>query len=184
MESTPVSPSSFSEDPRLSGSLVRAPQSQQELENTHWFTAIQTAKLSGFFPIITTVSPRNNDLVKSLGATHSVDRSLSGDEIVAAVKKITSEPVKIVYDAISEASTEIPAYEIVAPGGTLVLVLPTLIPKEKITPDKDIINTFGTVHAEDNREFGREMYSKITSLFESGDLKVRISVRCLNCSSD
>ncbi|EPQ57732.1 GroES-like protein, partial [Gloeophyllum trabeum ATCC 11539] len=36
---------------------------------------VQVAKLSGFEPIIATASPHNESLVRSLGATHFVDRS-------------------------------------------------------------------------------------------------------------
>ena len=137
------------------------------------YLVIQVAKLSGFSPIITTVSPRNSDLVKALGATHTIDRNLSSDEIIATVKSITADPVKIVYDAISLPSTQNPAYDIVSPGGKLILVLNVEIDKAKLTPDKEIINPYGNVHAEGNRAFGSEMYSHLTNLFKSGDLKVR-----------
>ncbi|KAH8101000.1 GroES-like protein [Cristinia sonorae] len=132
---------------------------------------LQSAKLSGFSPIITTVSPRNNDFVKSLGATHTIDRSLSAEEIQSTIKKITSDPVKIVYDAISIESTQTVAYDVLSPGGILIIVLNPLIPKEKLTSDKKVINTYGTVHAELNRKFGQGLYSNLTNLFKSGDYK-------------
>lgn len=132
---------------------------------------IQLARLSGFSPIITTVSPHNNDLVKALGATHTIDRRLSPSEIVAEVKKITTAPLQVVYDAISLGPTQEAAYEIVAPGGTLVLVLPSLIPKEKATPDKKVITTYGTVHAPEHKALGVSLYQNLTQLFASGDIK-------------
>lgn len=137
-------------------------------------SAIQLAKVSGFSPIITTVSPHNEQLVKSLGATHTINRTLLAGEIVAKVKSITTQPVKIVYDTISDVSSQIPAHDILASGGTLVLVLPSVIPTRKRTLDKTVITTLGTVHAEMNREIGRELYSNITEYLKSGDLKVRI----------
>lgn len=130
------------------------------------------AKHSGFSPIITTVSPHNNDFVKALGATNTVDRRLSPSDIVAEVKKITSEPVKLVYDAISLGPTQEAAIEILAPNGFLLLVLPSLIPQEKITGDTKVLSTYGTVHAPDNTALGIDLYSHITELFASGELKV------------
>ncbi|KAH8074798.1 GroES-like protein [Cristinia sonorae] len=132
---------------------------------------IQLAKLSGFSPIITTASPHNADLVKSLGATHFIDRNTPAEGIIAEVKKVTGEPVKIIYDAVAEESTQGVAYDILSPGGTLVLVLPPKIDKSKITPNKTVINTFGTVHAEAHRELGVQLYSKVSDYIVSGDLK-------------
>lgn len=130
------------------------------------------AKLSGFSPIITTVSPHNSEFVKSLGATHTIDRSLSPSEIAAEAIKITSAPLKIVYDAISLGPTQQAAFEVLAPGGSLLLVLPSQIPKEKVTGDTKIITTFGSVHAPDNASFGVDLYNHITELFASGEIKV------------
>ncbi|KAI0080913.1 GroES-like protein [Panus rudis PR-1116 ss-1] len=132
---------------------------------------IQGAKLSGFSPIITTVSPHNNKLVKSLGATHTIDRRLSSSEVVAEVKKITSEPVKYVYDAISTPETQKTAVDILSSGGTLLLVLPKAV---NIPADKKAIATFASVHIPGNRRFGVELFSNLTKLFESGDIKPNV----------
>ncbi|HEV7737525.1 MAG TPA: hypothetical protein VGO47_09170, partial [Chlamydiales bacterium] len=40
----------------------------------HVSSAIQLAKLSGFSPIATTASTHHTDYLKSLGATHVIDR--------------------------------------------------------------------------------------------------------------
>ncbi|CAL1717202.1 unnamed protein product [Somion occarium] len=132
---------------------------------------IQLARLSGFSPIITTVSPHNNDFVKTLGATHTIDRRLSSSEIIAEVKKITSEPIKIVYDAISLGSTQEIAYEITASGGTLVLTLPSEVPDEKLTPYKKIVFTLGSVQVPEHRALGIELYQNLTQLVASGEIK-------------
>ena len=141
----------------------------------HRLSVIQLAKISGFSPIITTVSPRNDTLVKSIGATHTIDRKLSTEEIVAKVKAITSDPVKVVYDAISLASTQDTAYSVLSPGGILVLVLGPTIDKSKLDSTKKTISTFGSVYPEPNREFGRGLYGAATEYLNSGDLKVRLS---------
>ncbi|KAL4242309.1 zinc-containing alcohol dehydrogenase family protein, partial [Abortiporus biennis] len=132
---------------------------------------IQLAKLSGFNPIITTVSPRNFDLVKSLGATHPLDRHLSPSAVPDAVKAITAEPVTIVYDAIAEGEIQQAAQATAAPGGTIVTVFRNAIPEEKRDSSKTVIFTLGTVHAPTNRKLGIELYSKITELFASGAIK-------------
>ena len=53
-------------------------------------------------------------MLKSLGATHVIDRSLSSSEIVAKTREITSKPIQVVYDAFSNAETQNLGYEIVS----------------------------------------------------------------------
>ncbi|KAK7682473.1 hypothetical protein QCA50_014273 [Cerrena zonata] len=132
---------------------------------------LQLAKLSGFSHIITTASAKNAAHVKSLGATHVVDRSLSPSEIVAEVKKITSEPVLTVFDAIALADTQTTGYEILASGGTLVLTLAPTIPEDKRVADKTIIDTLGSVHVPANHEVSIGFYSNLPQLLLSGELK-------------
>ncbi|KAI0749272.1 GroES-like protein [Daedaleopsis nitida] len=136
--------------------------------------AIQIAKLAGFSPIITTASPHNEALLKSLGATHVLDRALSGSAILAELPKLTDgKPLEFVYDAISLADTQPLAYKALAPGGALVLVLPEIIPAEvKQTGDgKRIANSFGNVHHPDNRACGEQMYARLTEWLEKGIIK-------------
>ncbi|CAL1717209.1 unnamed protein product [Somion occarium] len=137
--------------------------------------AIQLAKLSGFSPIITTVSSYNVELVKSLGATHTIDRHLSSREIANEVKKITSEPVKVIYDAISLSETQDAAYDVLASGGILIIVLGAKVDKDKITPDKKIIGTHGSCYSPVNRELGISLCSHLTELVASGDIKPNAS---------
>jgi len=120
---------------------------------------------------VTTASLHNTDLVKSLGATHIIDRKA---DVVAEAKKIFSEPPKIVYDAISLEPTEVQAVQIVAPGGTLIIVLPLADSAKALQADKQIFHIFGNAHAQ--RELGVSMYSKLTSYVESGKIKVSLRV--------
>jgi len=129
---------------------------------------IQIAKLAGFSPIITTASPSNFDLVKSLGATHPIDRKST--TLVEDIKAIAKD-FKIIYDAISLADTQAQAYEILAEGGQLVLVLSPTIPEDKLTPNKKIIDIVGSGHIAKNREFIVGLYKKLPQLLESGDIK-------------
>ena len=135
-------------------------------------TALQLAKLSGFSTIITTASPKHTALLKSLGATHVIDRSLSPASIISETQAIVQGPVRIVYDAISDPETQNLAYDIVAPGGLLVVVNPIAITGQ--TADKEIIFAFGTVHLPGkHREFGVELFQRLSKWFEEGVLKVR-----------
>ncbi|KAJ3552136.1 hypothetical protein NM688_g4313 [Phlebia brevispora] len=134
--------------------------------------AIQLARLSGFSPIIATASLKNADYLKSLGATHVIDRYLPRDSAVAAVRDITKEPIFVAYDTISTEDTQQIGYEVLTSGGTLVNVtLNRFIPKEKMTPDKRITDIFGSPFIPDRRELAVGLYRHITSLFSSGELK-------------
>ena len=133
-----------------------------------FFTVIQLAKLSGFSPIITTASLHNEALVKSLGATHIVDRKA---DVVAEVKKLTDKPIEVIYDAISDKVTQRQAWEILAPGGTLILVGAAEVDKDKYK-DKHTVGVFGSVHTQELRKLGVSLFSKLTQLLENGDIKV------------
>ncbi len=139
------------------------------IELTFHRIVIQFAKLSGFNPIITTASPRNADLLKSLGATHVIDRSAP---LAPAVKAITSEPLKYIHDAVSSKETQEAAYDILAPGGTLILVLPFAVDEAKIDHSKNAVFTFATAHDPGQKALGVSLYKNLSSLLESGDIKV------------
>ncbi|PCH39326.1 GroES-like protein [Wolfiporia cocos MD-104 SS10] len=132
---------------------------------------IQVAKLAGFSPIITTASLTNADYLRGLGATHVLDRKLSAEQLKAQVSSITSASIQIVYDAISEADTQVAAYDLVSSGGTLVLVLANSIPESKRTSDKKIVNVYGVVNAPENRATGASLYNQLTRLLENGSIK-------------
>ncbi|KAG5643970.1 hypothetical protein DXG03_009321 [Asterophora parasitica] len=130
--------------------------------------AIQLAKLSGFSPIITTASLKHNEYLKSLGATHVLNRDLPHKELASEVSTITSTPIKLVYDAVSLPDTQQSAYSLLADGGDLVLVL-----REVIEPveGKRIINAFGVFTLPHSRELGVQLYGKLTELLEEGSIK-------------
>ena len=135
------------------------------------------AKLSGFSPIIATASLHNEPLLKSLGATHVLDRALPPDAIKAELPKLTGgKPIEFVYDAISLADTQALAYDVLAPGGVLLLVLPDAIPPElkKEGDGKKVVGVFGNVHTPENRQVGVALYAHLTEWLEKGLLVVSI----------
>jgi NADPH:quinone reductase-like Zn-dependent oxidoreductase len=125
---------------------------------------LQLARLSGFSPIVTTASLHNVDYVKSLGATHVIDRKA---DVVAEAGKIFSTPPNIVYDAISD-DQEV-GWKVLAPNGTLILVLPSKPELKSGENGKKFIGTFGNVHFK--RDLGRSLFGKLTEMLQSGDIK-------------
>ena len=91
---------------------------------------IQLAHQSGL-RVLTTCSPRNFALVKSLGAAEAFD--YNDPETPAKIRKLTGNKLVHVVDCISEKGTS----EKIAPcigdaGGEVVIVLPTKSPREDV----------------------------------------------------
>ncbi|KAK1230067.1 hypothetical protein PQX77_006883 [Marasmius sp. AFHP31] len=131
--------------------------------------AIQLLKFAGFSPIITYASGHHTEFLKTLGATDIIDRkSVAIQDLPTAVKKITNTPIRVVYDAVSQADTEEAGYATLAEGGDIVLVLPSQI--KNPVESKKIHNVMGNVQPQPNRAFGRVLYSKLTKFLEDGTL--------------
>jgi NADPH:quinone reductase-like Zn-dependent oxidoreductase len=144
--------------------------------------ALQLAKLSGFSPIITTSSPSNYGLLKSLGATHTLDRNALGS-LGAEVAKITSEPVLYAYDAWSSAETQQALYDLLAANGGLVLVLPKAV-KEVADKNITIRNAYGSVHRPANRQLGVSLFGALEGLLANGTIKVEVFLTSPVTSAD
>ncbi|GJE89859.1 zinc-binding alcohol dehydrogenase family protein [Phanerochaete sordida] len=130
--------------------------------------AIQLAKLGGFSPIITTCSVHNAAYVQTLGATHAVER---GTALASTVQGITSKPIKYAFDTVSLPDTQNAAYEVLAPGGTLVIDLPDAVDSTRRTPDKEVGMIFGSPWLPAQREVGKALYANLTALLEAGEIK-------------
>ncbi|KAF8603438.1 GroES-like protein [Ceratobasidium sp. AG-I] len=89
--------------------------------------AIQLAKLSGY-KVATTVSPRNFEIVKSLGADAVFD--YKAPDVVEQIQKTTGNSLRLAFDTISDAATQAISVKSLssAPEGTtpkkLVVVQP------------------------------------------------------------
>ncbi|KAG5719568.1 Zinc-type alcohol dehydrogenase-like protein C2E1P3.01, partial [Termitomyces sp. T112] len=121
--------------------------------------AIQLAKLSGFSPIIATASVKHTRYLKSLGATHVLDRTAPLSSLGSAVKEITSAPIEIVYDAVSTADTQNTGYNILASNGSMVVVLN---PEVNKIPGKKVYHVFAMPNLPHTSEISANMYSKLT----------------------
>jgi len=133
--------------------------------------AIQLAKLSGFGPIITTASLHNAEWLKKLGSTHVLDRNLSFDALAAEWSKITTEPFKIIYDAIASPDMQNFAYGILASGGALAVVMPVAIKEEFIIPEKRAYWMMPNLYLPKHKKLGMSLYSKLPTLLEEGAIK-------------
>ncbi|TCD62190.1 hypothetical protein EIP91_007248 [Steccherinum ochraceum] len=131
--------------------------------------AIQFATISRFSPIITTVSPENKDLAASTGATHTLGRSLSPSTLADAVVAITSDPITVVFDAISTPETQEAAYKILAPGGTLVVVQDEAIKTKQ--DDKKVVRVIASGHIPANARFAKDLYAHLGDALASGEIK-------------
>ncbi|KAF9236633.1 chaperonin 10-like protein [Melanogaster broomeanus] len=132
--------------------------------------AIQLAKISGFSPIIATASLHNKDLLLSLGATHVLDRKLSSDALKEELTKITATPVSYAFDAVSLDDTQQAAYDLLAPGGKLAIVLPPAV-KPVEGSGKEVIFVFGSFQLPQNRELGARFFVELTKWLAEGKIK-------------
>jgi len=128
---------------------------------------IQLAKLSGLSPIITTSSLKHADFLKSLGATHVLDRNLfaTAASLRGEIEKITTAPIEYVYDAVSAAETQQAGHDLLAPGGQLLVILPTKVTQ---ADDKTITSIRAFWTESQNTKLLEHMYSKLTLLLEEG----------------
>ena len=88
-------------------------------------------------------------------------------------------PIELIYDTVSEANTQNQAWDLLSPGGTLVIILPPQVDKGKYKDKTLIDNVFGNVHAPHARQLGISLYSKLSSLLERGAVKVRTILQCV-----
>ncbi|KAJ3507255.1 hypothetical protein NMY22_g16987 [Coprinellus aureogranulatus] len=133
--------------------------------------ALQLAKLSGFSPIITTASLRHEDSLKAIGATHVFDRTKPITE--SQLKEITSSPIKHIVDAISTPETQRQGFDILAPGGKQVLVLPAegFWKEEGEKQDKTALQAYGSKAFPQHVELLKELWGNFTELLEKGLIK-------------
>lgn len=136
--------------------------------------ALQLARLSGFSPIIVTASLHHTDYLKSLGATHVVDRHLPFEALRSNLAAITSKPFEVIFDAVSLPDTQSVAYDLLAPGGCLVLVL---FPAITLIANKRIAKVFGQVNfPPENLEVGVSLYKVLPELLAEGAIQVSSAV--------
>ena len=140
--------------------------------------------MNAFLPIIATSSLKHTAFLKSLGATHILDRALSPEAIPAEVAKITEGiPLEYAYDAVSDKFTQCMAYEALAPGGGLVSVFPNsealLADRAREGDGKRVARPFSSFRLPGNHALGIEVYKRMTGWLRDGTIVVRTSFLAL-----
>lgn len=148
------------------------------MRGAEWYvrTAIQLARLSGFAPILTTSSLRHEEFLKSIGATHVIDRTLAPSTVQSEVLKLAGgKPIEFVFDPISASDTQTLAYDVLAPGGDLLLVNPEAISaeKKKDGDNKTVMSVFADVQTPATRDVLVALYGRLTEWLETGTIVVR-----------
>ncbi|OSX57544.1 hypothetical protein POSPLADRAFT_1174092 [Postia placenta MAD-698-R-SB12] len=129
---------------------------------------LQLARLSGFSPIIGTASLHHTDYLKSLGATHIIDRHLPADSLRSEVGKITSKPLELIYNVVPLPDTQEIAFDLLAPSGCLV----TVIPLAKAEYSKRVVRVFGDTYSPaENRVVAVSLYKALHGLLAEGAIR-------------
>ncbi|KAG8218892.1 chaperonin 10-like protein [Butyriboletus roseoflavus] len=141
--------------------------------------AIQLTRLSGFSPIITTASLHNQDLLRSLGATHVLDRKLTNAALIKRVRQLVAVPLTYIFDAVSIKETQEAAYALLAPGGTLAVVSRPQVGGDDDSDDDDgsekkVLMVVGSFHEWPYRVLGAKFSIALTRWLEEGEIKVRV----------
>ncbi|KAK9351747.1 chaperonin 10-like protein [Lipomyces doorenjongii] len=135
---------------------------------------VQFAKLSGYDPI-TTCSPHNFDLVKSLGAVAEFD--YKDPESVAKIRKYTSDNLKLAWDTISLDSSAKFCADVLSPSGGKYACL-----QEVKAPRNDVetIMTLAYTVFGEPFEFGPDIIPAIPERFEFAKNWVKVVEQLLS----
>ncbi|TFK71476.1 GroES-like protein [Pluteus cervinus] len=132
--------------------------------------ALQLAQASGFSPIITTASLKHTEFLKSLGATHIIDRKIPLSSLPSEVAKITDKSILHVLDAISLSDTQQASYDLLSHGGKLTIVLhKTLTQKEG--DGKEVVHIVGVRNHPGHRELLVDGYKHWPEWVKTGLLR-------------
>ncbi|KAF5342235.1 hypothetical protein D9611_002095 [Ephemerocybe angulata] len=132
---------------------------------------IQLGKLSGFSPIITTSSLKHAEFLRSLGATHVLDRN--APLTAETIKSITDLPVQVILDGISTVETQKVGFDLLGSGGGIATVLQPEPDLEERAPNenKRFAWVMGDKVLPHNVQLLRDVYAQFTELLEKGDIK-------------
>lgn len=137
---------------------------------------IQLVRLSGFSPIVATASLENSDRLRALGATHVLDRTLPTDALQAEAARIAGGAgFRVVYDTVASPETGRMAYALTAPGGDLVMTLPSKMVQEMAMTDagaKRVHVSFGAMCVPSLANAATSLLGRLPELLVSGAIQV------------
>ncbi|KAJ8088063.1 hypothetical protein PM082_013614 [Marasmius tenuissimus] len=134
--------------------------------------AIQISKHLGYSAIITTSSLTHAEHLKSLGATHVLDRNTPVNELVLTIRDIIGQDklhaFELAWDAVGAITQEY--IDLLAPGGGFILANPqALKPEFSFKDGRRAIMPNGGAHA--FKEQGMALFEKLGGLLEAGVIK-------------
>ncbi|KAE9396778.1 GroES-like protein [Gymnopus androsaceus JB14] len=136
--------------------------------------AIQLLKYVGYSEIITYASAKHSDYLKSIGATHVIDRTtVALSALPDTIKTVTSSPIKLVYVAFVQAPEIMEVgYSCLAHGGQMPTAHPAPTkPEDAEATGRKIYGVYASTRIEPNIEFGNLMWKNISKLLEDGVIK-------------
>lgn len=145
------------------------------------------AKLSGFNPIITTASSQHTEYCKLAGATHVIDYRTTPysalPSAISAILSTTSQPLRFIYDCISDEETVATCWDILAPSGNLIVTrrppnYAKVVMEHVGEEGKNAYFVAGNVNFPTNKEVGESLYGSLEEMLRDGRIKVRDS--CLS----
>ena len=94
-----------------------------------------------------------------------------------AIAEITTEPIKVVYDAVSTPESQPAAIHLLAEGGAMVVTGPSQVGtvNTRSSEGKLVVMAAGNANEEIKRDFTTGMYKALPALLRDGRIKVRPS---------
>ncbi|KAK1215687.1 hypothetical protein PQX77_021692 [Marasmius sp. AFHP31] len=125
------------------------------------------SKVLGFTTVIAYASATQTDHLKSLGATHVLDRhSVPVNDLSSAINEITHAPLKFVFDAHGGDEARQVGFSLLGEGGRVCCVNSRLA--EKKENGKREFGVLGIVHLPSHRAAGVEVMRKLEKWVEEG----------------
>jgi NADPH:quinone reductase-like Zn-dependent oxidoreductase len=134
---------------------------------------IQFCVLAGFKRILTTCSPKNNDLVKAAGATHVFDRD--AEDLNEQIRKVTGDDLIYAVDSAAADDIQMQSYTALSDTkpGVCAILLHSVLPW-RTRPKKPFgtrqtwkIDGFANVWTEISEEY----FKVLPRWLESGEVK-------------
>ncbi|KAJ3891328.1 GroES-like protein [Lentinula edodes] len=130
---------------------------------------IQLFKLLGYSTIIAYASAHHTDYLKSIGATHVIERGeVPVGSLAEAAKKIANAPIEIAYNAVGDKDSQAACIDAIIEGGQVPDVNPEVVENEDSKNGKRVFTIFATPHHPPHREFCRILWKTLPNLVQKG----------------
>ncbi|KAJ3849058.1 GroES-like protein [Lentinula lateritia] len=130
---------------------------------------IQLFKLLGYSTIIAYASAHHTDYLKSIGATHVIERGeVPVGSLAEAAKKIANAPIEIAYNAVGDKDSRAACIDAIIEGGQVPDVNPEVVENEDSKNGKRVFTIFASPHHPPHREFCRILWKTLPNLVQKG----------------